>query len=299
MPAEPIKVAQNAEPSLSLLAAQRQLYTEAKNLNKWLFILAGLSALVIPCVLYFFPSADDWWGLAGLAVFALNELLKSNEKAKRETASLVQEQLDTQLYKIPWNDSLAGEPVSPELIIAADNRFKGNRDKLRDWYSAPQHDLPHNLTVLLCQRENLVWEYRQRQSFIRLLSGLFYLVLATILTLGLAFKVSLFIFLVKYLAPVSPLLWLIGDNWLSHRKTAEGLHQKEKGITSLLLSDELIPEAVSVEVLRNYQDAVLRNRQTGPMVPDWFYNSVGKQVSNEVNQATGMIIRKLTGKGVT
>lgn len=297
MPAEPIKVAQNSESSLRLLAAQRQLYTEAKNLNKWLFVLAALSATAIPCILYFVPSAEGWWGLAGLAVFAINELLKSNEEDKRETASLIQEQLDTQLYGIPWNSSSAGEPVSPEIIVAAESRFKGSREGLKNWYSAPKHGLPHNLTALLCQRENLVWEYRQRQSYIRWMSALFFLALVAIVALGLAFEVLLFTFLVKYLAPVLPLLWLIGKGWLSHRKTAETLHQKEKGITSLLMSGELIPEGITAGVLRNYQDAVLQNRQAGPMVPDWFYNSVGKRISNEVNQATAMIIQKLAGDG--
>jgi hypothetical protein len=287
---KPIKDAQNSEESLRLLAAQRQIYTEAKRLNALLSVLALLTAVVIPLVLVFFPQVDKFWGLAGLGIFFLTRYLKSLEKNKRETASRIQEQFDIQLFGIPWNKSLAGSAVPPETIVAADVRFKGNRERLKDWYGSASLDLPGNITTLLCQRENFVWEYRQRQLFTQWLGVLFIGILAGGLALGLWNQALLLDFLLEYLSPLLPLLGLAGGAWLSHKKTEENLRQKAADISETLLQGAL---GITTEKLRDYQDAVLKNRQTGPMVPNWFFRTVGKKVGNEVNQATRMIIDKL------
>jgi hypothetical protein len=293
MPEEFILASQNAPESIRLLAAQRQLYTEAKWINKILFILAFLSAIAIPLALALWPGIEKSWGLLGLVIFFFIQLLKSREGEKRQTASVIQEELDTKLFQIPWNRSLANRPISPEVIVAADKRFKGNREKLKDWYYLPQNDLPHNLAVLFCQRTNFVWEYRQRQSYIQLLGSLFFTFLIGAIILGLFQKALLLTFLLGYLSPILPFLGVIAQDWLSHWKTSEELHSKEKDITAILQSETAIQSNISMETLRLYQDAVFKNRQSGPMVPDWFYNFIGKRVSDEVNQASQMIIGNL------
>lgn len=284
---------QNEPRFISMLAAQRQLYTEEKRYNSFLFGLSFLSAIAIPLLLYFEPSISQFWGLIGLGVYFVNRQLSSAMKEKRTKASKIQEEFDTELFGLEWNKALAEKRISPEIIVAADKRYKNDRSKLAGWYSSPKHGLPHRYTILFCMRENFVWDYRQRQSYVRLLSAFFVVISVGALGLGIVYQVLLPTFLLAYVAPLMPLLGLIADAWLSHRKTAEGLQQKADEITELLLSASATEDNISDDKLRGYQDTVFKNRQSGLPVPDWFYNSLGKRISEEVAQSTESIINNL------
>lgn len=284
---------QNEPHFIEMLAAQRQLYSEEKSFNKLLFAFSFFSAVILPCVLFYAPTVSQWWGLAGLVIFFITQRLNAAMKKKRETASRIQEELDTQLFGLTWNKALAGAHVGPEIIFAAGQRFKGNREKLQNWYSSAQENLPHPQVVLLCMRENFVWDYRQRHSYINWLSVIFIAILIGVLGLGIGFDVSLLTFLLKYLAPVLPLLGLIGEAWLSHRKTADNLQLKAEEITELLLSEPAVSANIANDKLRSFQDAVFKNRQSGLPVPDWYYRSIGKRISQEVDQSRKSIIQKL------
>lgn len=283
---------QNEERFISMLAAQRQLYREEKWQDAILLSIALISAVFIPLLLYFQPAVDNFWGLAGLALFLITKRMKTSMREKRTTAAKIQETFDTQLFGLPWNKALAESQVLPETVAAADMRHKDDRAKIQDWYASAKLGLPRKQTVLLCIRENFVWDYRQREKYLSYLSGLFWFFAIGALALGIVEDVKLLTFLLAFAAPLMPLLGTIGESWLKHKETAKELQQKAAEITYLLQAAPAEHD-ISEDLLRNYQDAVFKNRQSGLPVPDWFYEHMGKNISEEVGKSTASILEHL------
>ncbi len=131
-----IAVEQNAPDRIRLLVAQAQLYTEAKRIRLVRLGVSTLLAATAPIVALFLPHSEQamaafgfLWGL--LTYFPFRWL----QKDKTRQAATVQEQLDTTLFDLPWNNVLAGSRVKPEIIYQAERASKEDRARFRNWYA--------------------------------------------------------------------------------------------------------------------------------------------------------------------
>jgi len=114
-----IQEKQNSRNTLKLLAAQRRLYTEAKQFYILRFLGALLLASISPIIFLYWPASKFPIALISSVWILLSRLvLKRIESQKITKAALIQEQFDTTVFDIPWNDVLAGKKVNPETICA-------------------------------------------------------------------------------------------------------------------------------------------------------------------------------------
>lgn len=145
----PISEAQNTERGQRFLRAQSRLYTEAKQIHDLRLALVSIAALVTAVVAVCLPDARAVVGaIGGIGLFAYSWLASEREKRRRREAASVQEEFDTFVFQLPWND-FAADHVSPTLIAEAAARYRG--DRTRDWYpdTAP---VIRPLDVLICHR---------------------------------------------------------------------------------------------------------------------------------------------------
>lgn len=276
---------QNTPANLNLLATQRYLYTQAKNIQRWRVLGTVGLAGVAPFILILFPNSKIVMAIIGGIWLLVSRLILEDLEAKKiKQAANAQEQFDTVLFKLPWNHILVGTKLSPELISSAEKSFSGNRERLKNWY-ADTGDLPYPLNVLLCQRSNLVWDWRLRRHYAWIISML----TALLFGFGIVFAVVTDQTLLNYLLAIfmpslSALLKGIEVS-KSHFEIATEKEKMERKISAIWEAGLRNPNSVSQEQCRDIQDFIYILRSKGPLVPDQWYNWLQKSYQVDMESA--------------
>ncbi|MEX0974647.1 MAG: S-4TM family putative pore-forming effector [Bacillota bacterium] len=261
---------QNDEWSTTLLAAQRQLYSEARRAVNAQYILAGLVALLGQLMGCVAPEARPIVGLTSILITILNSsILKPVGRNRAKIAASIQEEFDTSTLGLPWNEVLAGRLPEPQTIVEASGRFGGDRSALRDWYGDVT-GAPWEIGVLLCQRENLSWNWRLKRTISNL--ALCYVVGACLISLYVAVVMRVEIAtILMALLPWLPFFLLVTDLALVQREEARADEALARQIDSMI--EDTIADKVTTSVtdLRRIQDILFGNRSRGHSTPDWLY----------------------------
>jgi len=261
---------QNLDHNIDLLIAQRYYYSQAKKFRNFRITISIAFALISPFIIFYI---SDWvtiigsiggaWALIG---YLFKKLL---ENSNIEKAAKIQEEFDTSLFKINWNKLMVGEKISHEDIGYAKRKFKGDIEKLKNWYSDVL-EFPYPIDVLLCQRSNLVWDWRlkRKYSIAIFIIALLYFIITIILSSILDLKVSEYI-LGLFLPALSGYFIAI-DEGIDHFKASrkrKNLENKLNDLSEVALSDS---NSLNLDDLRQIQDCIFEFRK-GPMVADFFY----------------------------
>ncbi len=128
-----IFAAQNTQGARRRVAAQARLYSDAKRL--WALRVAVVSVLAAASGAAALAAADTarlGIGVGGGVLLLVLSIVGGDlERRKRHQAAAVQEEFDTNVFQLPWND-LDGARPSPTVIAQAAARYDGGRDK--NWY---------------------------------------------------------------------------------------------------------------------------------------------------------------------
>lgn len=262
----PIAVAQNTDHSQRLLAAQSRLYTDAKLIHDGRVITVVVLAVVTIAVALALPDVRQAVGaIGGAIIFLWSVLGSSREKRRRREAASVQEEFDSYVYGIPFNDFAVDRP-SPTLVAEAAARYKGNRTK--DWYPDPRPVI-YPLDVLICQRSNLGWGSSVHRYYaaclLVVLLGLVLSGVAVAALAGLSLGDSLVAVLVPLLSPAREIIEAIRANY----ESADIKAKTESKVLRLWQRGMEDANAVTTEDCRSVQDRILQIRQTNAHVPDW------------------------------
>jgi hypothetical protein len=221
------------------------------------------------------PSLADPLAIAGVAGTVVTELLAplwSNHWTR--LGMLFQERFDTELFAIPWNSNIGERPLD-EAVVESARAFAGDSARLRNWY-VDVSKLPRAYAVLLCQRENLVWDFRQRRAWADWIAAGSAAWLSFGLVVALATDWTVRDFFLRWLAPSLPLVVLSLRQAFTHRSIATA-KQDAAGCVESLLSRapsgrpsrkrhaDLLREA------RRLQDVIARERGRSERVPQFFY----------------------------
>ena len=266
-----IDLQQNIDNNLQLLAAQRHLYTKAKILRHCrIFVSLGL-AITSPFILFFINDFELVMATIGGIWLIISQLiLVGIESKKRKQAATIQEEFDTNLFGLPWNQTLVGNKLTAELIHAAARDYTGDRNELRDWYS-DTGTTPYPLNVLLCQRSNLVWDWRLRQHYGWIIVSLTFILFIFTIGFAIVTKQTLINYILGFFLPSSSAFLQGIEAAKAHFTTAKAKKNKEKEISAIWESGLMNPNLVSQEQCRRIQDCIFLLRSKGPLIPDWWY----------------------------
>lgn len=283
---------QNLDHNIDLLIAQRYYYSRAKKFRNLRIAISIAFALISPFITFY---TSDWATIIGsiggtwaLIAYLLKKLF---ENSNIEKAAKIQEEFDTSLFKISWNKVMAGEKISYEDINYAKRKFTGDTEKLKNWYSDIL-EFPYPVDVLLCQRSNLVWDWRLKSNYsigIFIIS-LLYFIITIIISSVSDLKLSEYI-LGLFLPALSGYFIAIDegvDHWKASRKR-KNLEDKINDLSETALTD---PSSLTLDSLRQIQDCIFEFRK-GPMVADSFYWFFRDQFENNMRQALEEFRRKL------
>lgn len=268
---------QNSKENLGLLAAQRSLYSRAKTYRQIRTFFSVILAIFGPILFYFFTDYRSTITLIAIAWALLSEIfLRRLEAESIKKAATVQEQFDVDLFGLPWNEILVGKKVTSELIHSENRNFTGERETLKNWY-ADTNSFPYPLSVLICQRSNIVWDWRLRREY-----GYFILLSTFVLLIGgIIFGIILHLVLFDYLTgifiPQFAAIHLCIDVSRNQLALANEKEQKENVVNDLIDKGIENPDLISLAQCREIQNFIYHGRVFGSLVPDLYYNRLKEQ----------------------
>ena len=159
---------QNEEKCVAMLAAQRQLYNDAKKLDWTSTVLSVLIPFLLSCILLF-VSKDSPVGVISYIVSIVSMIAQYSEK------------------------------------ILSNNAEK---EKLKNWYTVEADRKPLNEGILVCQRENFTWDAGLRKRFRRLSIGVVVLLSGAVLIMGVILNESVIELLCRIAFCAPMLQWL-------------------------------------------------------------------------------------------
>ncbi len=264
-----ITTRQNNSNLIELLKAQRIAYSQCKKFQIF-DVVSVIIAILFPLLTLKYPNcqnAINAFGVLWTASYLLTEVYRKN---KTTQGAIIQEQFDTELYNIKWNEVLCKDKASIDTI--QDLASKYSKNDLQNWYSTKiDNTLPNEISILLCQRINFSWEISQRQKFVTFLSVIAILYYGIYIVIGFKNNVGFFDLLVMLSPSISFLVYSV-LNVISLRS-----HVKSKNETLKFIDRELenfkqsrtsLPTS---ETLRQIQDVIFTERTVPEKVPDWFY----------------------------
>lgn len=271
-----IDIEQNKPERIQLLRAQRLFYARAK-LYQTLF---ALLAILLPAIGVFFgasfPETRPFLGLGSMLVLLLEVgIISRMQKEDCKRGARVQEQFDTEVLKLDWNQLVAGKRVDAEEVhaIAATPIPESERKRLVDWYEPIVARLPLEFGRLICQRTNLVYDTRVRRKYAGILLWAAVGIFVALALAGVYQGLKINDLILTMCLPVLP---LVAYMLREHRKqndtieTLTALKSEVEKVWEKALAGATPDDLTAMS--RALQDAIYRHRASNPLVFDWLYN---------------------------
>ena len=281
-----ILVNQNKPENILRLAAQRQLYKEAK----WFFkmqIFLTVPITIVLSLLRLIPESVFGFSLVSVTAFlsvvvALGDLIVdffyvSDLKTK---AAKVQEDFDCSVYEMPRNEVFCKKNIPAESVKKFSRKYVPNpKSPLEDWYPVEIRNYPKEKAIFVCQKTNLHYDRTLRSKFIRDSLLVATSILALIVTCALIVNPSTAGFFTLFIAPALPILVLALKILFSHLKAIRASNELHEIINSLNEKNS----GITMNELRDVQNRIFCIRKDGPLVPEEFYNKKRKKLEEEMH----------------
>ena len=274
---------QNEPMFLQYLAAQRQLYNEEKGLISIWMVVSTLIALLGSSSLAFLSPIAAFITLGAILVL-LGELYTYYIIRKRgETAASIQELFDCELLEIPWNDYGSQKPKMETIVDAAARYQKQATPEevktLINWYESDLADLPMHKARIVCQQENIRWDKRLRQEYIRWMIIALFIIALLLVIISIVANWSARDFFSGPVLLMLPVFALGIKHINDHYKAIARLIELNVHVDNLLRVAEQgnMDPAVVTQQSRQLQDQIFRHRAENPPVFNWFYERIRKK----------------------
>ena len=259
---------QNKRKFIEYLKAQRVAYSECK-VFQFFDLVSIIIAIVLPIIGIVRTDFVNYLGAFGVLWTIIYLISENYRRKKTEQGAKLQEQFDTELYELPWNDILCKDKISSDVKI--DLAKKYNQGGLKNWYSKEiDSSLPKPIAIILCQRINFSWELKLRKLYVTFL----------VLTLVLYYGIFLAFFIYKnigfydillLIAPSLSFLIYGVQNSLSLKSHIAAKEETLKRIDTYLEKYSTNKDLPQLSILRQIQDVIFTERTFPEKIPDWFY----------------------------
>ncbi|MGJ8715770.1 MAG: S-4TM family putative pore-forming effector [Maribacter stanieri] len=280
---------QNKNEFIEYLKAQRIAYSQCKIFQVF-DLVSIVVAIILPIIGIIRNDFVNYLGAFGVLWTIIYLVSENYRRKKTEQGAKLQEQFDTELYDIPWNEILCKDKISSDIRIDLAKKYK--EGGLKNWYSKEvDKSLPKPVAILLCQRINFSWELKLRKLFVT------YLVVSLVLYYGVfigffIYKNIGFYDILLLLAPSLSFLIYGVQNSLSlksHINAKEGTLKQIDGYLTKYSTNRELPK---YGILRQIQDVIYSERTYPEKIPDCFYKL--NLTSNE--DRTDAIIKSIKEK---
>lgn len=280
---------QNEPKFIEYLKAQRVAYSQCKTYQ--LFdLISILMAIVLPIIGMYKSDIVNYLGAFGVLWTIIYLVTENYRKKKTEQGAKIQEQFDTELFEIPWNEILCKGKVNTDTCIDLAKEYDGN--DLSNWYSLEvDSSLPKSIAVILCQRINFSWELKLRKRYVIFLIILLVAYYGIFIGFFVAKNIGFYNILLLIAPSLSFLIYGV-QNSLSLKNHIKSKNETLSQIDGILNNYSENREMPTDSTLRQIQDIIYTERTVPEKVPDWFYKL--SKAKNE--NRTDNIIKSIKAK---
>lgn len=281
-----IRLRQNEEHSIEMLAAQRQLYNDVKRYDWLSTALSVWIPFGMAIILLFIPE-DSPVGIVSYMLSIVSAcvsfIVDGIISSKKELAAFIQQKFDIYTYTMHWNVRIFGKNknLNNEIASYSSKILYNSQEKesLYDWYTPSVDEKELNEGILSCQRENVWWDVGLRKKF-RMGSIITIVTLCiAVFVMGICKNESIVKLLWRF-AFVAPMLeWLLST-----------ISQLNEDINHLQELDESInsDELKSMEDLQDIQKLIFEHRKNCFAIPNFFYKLFKDNDEDRAHRAASM-----------
>lgn len=297
-----IVIEQLKKTQLDRLAAQKQLYSDAKRIQALQIVLSLPIVILLSFTVVFYPEFKVYSALWGYFITIIDICVFDPwQKGLKGKAANIQEIFDCDVLQLNWCDLKAGNKVEPETIIGASARYRKkdpDYEKIKDWYPTIVEKLPLHLARMVCQRANCWWDASLRRRYAAVVIIIVIITSILVMIFGLIGGLTFEKFLLAVLFPLMPAFILAIRQFRENHATANTLDKLrthceklwEKAITGKIDSEYLQIES------RILQDEIYENRRKCPLIFDWIYNKLRNQYEEQMNKGAEMLVEEALEK---
>ncbi len=285
---------QNDDFLLLCLMAQRSEYSNAKSIvfRKSLATVGCCIASVVGAV-YGKELLTAFISLVNVVVFVLNKHSDQKINALKLHATSIQQYVDVTLFSsvignqpYVWGDV----PTKTELAESVSQVQGKDSSAVWNWYN-DYSSLPGPLQVFYCQRENVRWNFRLYNSFLKLINGISVVVVFLLLTVMFARNISLirFVIILSWAIPIFESFWSTCKEIENSMNQMKRLDSFCKQLEVAIEKDNSFP---TEKDLIDLQSMIRKRRETCYLIPDWFYNLTKDKYQSQEDSIADKISQK-------
>jgi len=255
------------------------------------FGLAAVLATAWPPAAVSIGVAAAAWAVLSFAILGL--------WSQRETsaAALAQETLDTWLFDLPWSPSITERPLPDEELRRRARKSMLAEERMITWYPDVS-GIERAYGVLICQRENLTWDWRLRRRYANALVGGITAWIVLGVAIGFALDLSVRELLIRWFVPSIAALLLAAQHARGHREIASERETLAARVRAELDLADCDPLAVDdCTRLRNFsrgiQDGIYRTRKRIERVPRKLYEHHRNEDEKDMRETAADTVARL------
>jgi hypothetical protein len=261
---------------LERLAAQRELYSSAKNWYGWQMVIT----ILIPILLAIAALADEQFAIPA-AIFGVFSFfidmyfIDGNIKSRKERAAKIQELFDCDLFGLPISPLKTSDDIKVEEVLRhydAHSKIPVNIELIKGWYSEEVGKVPLHIARIICQRTNCWWDATLRKRYASFFNMLGVLVLFIVMSIGI----------IRHMELTSVLLLIGGLTPFfqfcvkQHNDNADSIKRLDELYSFAAdIWNKAINECETADVLllhsRRLQDEIFTHRSNNPLVMNFIY----------------------------
>lgn len=288
---------QNLPSQIEMLAAQRNLYSTAKNIIGTQMILGGPVAVCATLLGISYPVTKGYVALWGLLVLFFDLVIFTPwQKKLRENGAKVQELFDCVVLDLPWNEIKVGKKPEPELIQEEATKFGADKKRagLTNWYPQCVQAVTTQLGSIICQRTNVWWDSKLRRRYAATVFGVLVVITLSLIGYGIHMHKDLFEFIAYIAAPMAS-AYVVGYRQITeHRDAAERLDKLKEH------AEKLWTEAIggaSITTLqtktRLLQDEIFDGRKRNPPIFDFIFRWFRDENETLMNKGAETFVKEI------
>lgn len=291
---------QNSDLNLKRLAAQRQLYSEAKKLVVVQFILSGLFVVALSIVGNIFDAKFlPYIILAAIVIIFLDELILSDRiYGIRVDAARIQEEFDCDVLQLPQNNIKITNGSMLEMIQVKARKYISKHHNYNDllcWY--PGIDETDNKYYrLICQATNCWWNQALRKKYSEFILIVISIIFVALIVISLIKGFTVATFLMAVVSPILPAFVLFYKINRDNSKAVNNLNHMKGKIDEIILkakSGNFYSEEDLISDSRRLQDMIFDNRSLSPLIPDRLYFKHINQYEMDAQETNKELIRTI------
>lgn len=294
-----INYRQNQSQNLKKIAAQRQLYSDAKRIHFAQFVFSGIALVIISLLGNLLEAEYRVYIVLGALLLAVLDELVINKRLEKlvNLAASIQEDFDCEVLKIPHNNVKFHKRSLTEVVNKYNNKYlRKHKDykELIDWYPGMEN-FQSIFSKIICMNTNCWWSQEIREKYGTLIKALITILFLALLLLGLYNGLSIEVFIVSVLSPLIPMASLSYRILKNNSYSIENLKNAKITIESIIdriKNQGTYPIDQFQNDIRCLQDIIYENRKITVLISDLFYKYFRNEYENTA-ESTNLELNKL------